>query len=47
MNNLTATMNDLVKLLGPIAAAEHGVHDVEHFFGRHRHHPDAADQHQD
>ena len=47
VNNLTATMNDLVKLLGPIAAAERGVHDVGHFFGRHRHPPDAADSHRD
>jgi hypothetical protein len=47
VDNLTATMTDLLKLLGPIAAAERGVHDVEHFFGRHRHHPDAPDSHRD
>jgi hypothetical protein len=43
VNDLTATMKDLVKILGPIAAMEHGVHDVERFFGHHRHQSDAPD----
>jgi hypothetical protein len=43
VNSLNETMKDLVKILGPIAAVEHGVHDVEHFFGHHRHQPDAPD----
>jgi hypothetical protein len=38
VNQLNATMIDLVKVLGPLAGAERGVEGVEHFFGRHRHH---------
>jgi hypothetical protein len=47
VNNLNATMHDLVKILGPIAAAERGVHDVERVFGHHRHQPDPADPQRD
>lgn len=37
VNRLTTTMADLVTILGPLAAAEHGVESVErHFFRRHR-----------
>ena len=44
VDRLTDTMQDLVKMLGPIAGAEremqragHGVQDAEHFFGFRRH----------
>jgi hypothetical protein len=47
VNNLTATMRDLVNILGPIAAAEHEAHGVERFFGRHHEQPDAVEQHPD
>jgi hypothetical protein len=43
VNHLNATMNDLVDILGPFDAAERGVHDVEHFFGRHRREHAAGD----
>jgi hypothetical protein len=38
VDRLTETMNDLVRMMAPIAAAEREVHKVEGFFGRHRHH---------
>src|SRR3954447_7155323 len=34
---LTASMQDIVALMAPMAAAEHEVHRVGSFFGRHRH----------
>lgn len=41
VNELTSTMTSLVEVLGPLAAAEQGVKDVERFFWRRRH-KDAA-----
>jgi methyl-accepting chemotaxis protein len=35
VDRLTDTMQDLVKVLGPIAAAEHEAQRVGHLFGRH------------
>ena len=43
VNQLTATMVDLVALLAPMGEAEHGVERVEHFFGFHRHKQAAAE----
>jgi methyl-accepting chemotaxis protein len=37
VEGLTASMQDIVALMAPMAAAEHEVHRVGHFFGRHRH----------
>jgi uncharacterized protein YoxC len=37
VDRLTDTMQDLVKLLAPMAGAERGVQRAEHFFSRHRH----------
>ena len=42
VDRLTDTMQDLVALLAPMAAAEHEVQRVGRFFGRHRHHDDPA-----
>lgn len=44
VNELTAAMVDLVGLMAPIGAAEHGVQETEHFFRRFgRHHHDLTD----
>jgi hypothetical protein len=37
VDRLTDTMGDLVKILAPLAAAEHDAQRVGRFFGRHRH----------
>jgi uncharacterized protein YoxC len=37
VDRLTDTMHELVALLGPMGSAERGIHNVERFFGRHRH----------
>jgi methyl-accepting chemotaxis protein len=37
VDRLTDTMQELVAMMAPMAAAEHEVHRVERFFGRHRH----------
>jgi hypothetical protein len=42
VNNLNATMVDLVKVLAPLAAAERDVGKIEHFFGRRRHAAEAT-----
>jgi hypothetical protein len=36
VDRLTETMNDLVRMMAPMGAAEREVHKVEGFFGRHR-----------
>lgn len=42
VSDLTETMTSLVAVLGPLAAAEREVKDVEHFFSRHRHKHEAS-----
>ncbi len=37
VDRLTDTMHELVALLAPMGTAERGLHNVERFFGRHRH----------
>src|SRR4051794_50638 len=37
VEGLTASMQDIVALMAPMAAAEHEVHRVSGFFGRHHH----------
>lgn len=37
VDRLTDTVQDLVKILGPMAAAEHEAQRIGHLFGRHRH----------
>jgi hypothetical protein len=50
VDRLTDTMQELVKMLGPIAGAEremqraeHGAQEAEHFFGFRRHRKPAAE----
>ena len=37
VDRLTDTMQELVGMMAPMATAEHGMHRVERFFGRHHH----------
>src|SRR5947209_94002 len=44
VDRLTDTMQALVAMMAPMEAAEHEVHRVERFFGRHRHDPPPTGQ---
>jgi uncharacterized protein YoxC len=44
VDRLTDTMQELVKMLAPMAAAEREVQRVGRFFGRHRHDEDRHDE---
>lgn len=44
VDRLTDTMQELVAVLAPMAAAEHEIQRAGRFFGRHRHHEQPAQE---